>query len=349
MTLVDRYIYAVTRRLPEQQREDIARELQSLIEDQLAERAGAHAASDEDVEAVLTELGAPVTLAAKYTGRPRSIIGPELYDTYLALLKVVLPAVAFAMLIAMTIRYAAAPPQSFGQIFGYLSGTFIWTPLSVVIQVFAWLTVLFALIEHFLGENQATHGQPADWKPADLPEVPAQDATVKRSGPIASMVLWVIGFLVFTFAAGQFGLSLFTRNGVPVLLLNVNALSVALPLIDLCFAIGLVKASIKLIFGRYTLHLAILNTALSGVALLLALLVFSQFSIWNQNFPQQVAQVFSVSLPAGFDAAQAVLISARVLLGLIIFAFVIETAVTWVRTVRNRPDAQGQYHTLTQG
>lgn len=39
MELVDRYIHAVTARLPEAQREDIKRELQSLIEDMLEERS----------------------------------------------------------------------------------------------------------------------------------------------------------------------------------------------------------------------------------------------------------------------------------------------------------------------
>ncbi|HEU5199868.1 MAG TPA: hypothetical protein VFU32_09535 [Ktedonobacterales bacterium] len=349
MTMIDRYIYAVTRRLPEQQREDIAKELRSLIDDLLAERVGAHEATEEDVEMVLAELGEPAKLAAKYAGRPRYIIGPELYDTYLALLKVVLPAVAFAMLLAMTIRYAAAPPQSFGQIFGYLSGTFLWTPLSVVIQVFAWLTVFFALIERSMGESRVARARQAEWKPADLPEVPAQDATIKRSGPIASMVLWVLGFLVFTFATGQFGLFLFTSHGAPILLFRPNVLGVALPLIDLCFAIGLIKESIKLAFGRYTLRLALISTALSGVSLLLALVVFSQFSFWNQDFLQQLAQVFHFTLPTGFDAAQAVLISARVLLGLIIFAFVLEMTVTWVGTVRDHHAAQGQHSPLPQG
>lgn len=53
MELIDRYIYVVTQRLPEQQRADIKRELQSLIEDILEEHISTGQTSKEDVESVL--------------------------------------------------------------------------------------------------------------------------------------------------------------------------------------------------------------------------------------------------------------------------------------------------------
>lgn len=71
MEVIDRYIYAVTQRLPEHQREDIHRELQSLIEDMLEERKPTGQASKEEVEEVLLELGPPNELAAKYRGYER--------------------------------------------------------------------------------------------------------------------------------------------------------------------------------------------------------------------------------------------------------------------------------------
>lgn len=38
MELIDRYIYAVTKKLPQKQREDIEKELRTLIDDMLEER-----------------------------------------------------------------------------------------------------------------------------------------------------------------------------------------------------------------------------------------------------------------------------------------------------------------------
>lgn len=74
MEMVNRYIYAVTQKLPQSQREDIAIELRGLIEDMLEERAEQGNGKENDVEEVL-ELGSPRSLADKYRGKKKYIIG----------------------------------------------------------------------------------------------------------------------------------------------------------------------------------------------------------------------------------------------------------------------------------
>jgi uncharacterized membrane protein len=66
MEKLERYIYAVTKKLPEKQRGDIEKELRSLIGDMLADRVGENEASSDDMEAVLIELGNPNELADQY-------------------------------------------------------------------------------------------------------------------------------------------------------------------------------------------------------------------------------------------------------------------------------------------
>jgi hypothetical protein len=112
MEVIDRYIYAVTQRLPEQQREDIKRELQSLIEDMLEERISTGQASKEDVESVLLELGHPNELAVKYRGNERYLIGPMLIDTYLTTLKIVLASIIIGLTAFFHHRYI---PFAFGE------------------------------------------------------------------------------------------------------------------------------------------------------------------------------------------------------------------------------------------
>ena len=72
MDLVDRYIYAVTQKLPQAQRRDIADELHGLIEDMRDERAETSKTSENDIEEVLLELGNPRELADKYRGRTKA-------------------------------------------------------------------------------------------------------------------------------------------------------------------------------------------------------------------------------------------------------------------------------------
>jgi len=82
MNLIDLYIYEVTRRLPEKNREDIALELRSTIEDMLPEHY-----KEEEVKAVLTKLGNPAILANSYRDQPMYLIVSKEFAKHLLLKK----------------------------------------------------------------------------------------------------------------------------------------------------------------------------------------------------------------------------------------------------------------------
>lgn len=330
MEMIERYIYAVTRHLPEKQREDIAKELRSLIEDMIAEQMGEREATDNDVEAVLKTLGEPARLAAKYSVRPRYVIGPELFDKYIALLKITLPAVALAILVASIIRYISAPELIIGTVIGSTLGEI----LDAVIQVFAWLTAIFALVERFAADTIAKEWKKDDWDPVDLPDVPIKEAAFKRSETIVSIIFIFIFLIFLNFSAGQFSFYLPENNRTLLQIFNPSVLHSYLWLINICFGIEIVKEILKIVIGRYNLKLAIINTALGIAALILALIPFSNFNIWNQTFVQQLANAGVITLPANFDPAQPMLIGAKVVIGLIIFSFVSETAHMLFHTFR---------------
>ena len=81
-SLVDRYVYTALRRVPEQQRADIDRELRASIEDAVDARVDAGEEHDAAVTATLTELGDPDRLADSYAGRPGYLIGPALFTPW---------------------------------------------------------------------------------------------------------------------------------------------------------------------------------------------------------------------------------------------------------------------------
>lgn len=107
--LIERYIYAVIKTLPTRMREDVERELHSLISDMLEERCQDMPSTEHDVLVVLTELGRPAELAAKYRPERASyLIGPGYYAAYKFLLGLVLAAVAFGLAVASVITACAA-------------------------------------------------------------------------------------------------------------------------------------------------------------------------------------------------------------------------------------------------
>lgn len=171
MNLIEVYIHEVVRRLPEKNRQDIALELKSTVEDMLPEDY-----SEKEVKLVLENLGSPVTLASGYRDLPMHLIGPRYYDTYITLFKMIVPIAAIVAVIAL-----------FAEFFmGYRGEESILTTLinlfsfglakiiEVGIQVFFWLTLTFAILERM---DKGKEAEPITaslkkWSPDDLKNIP---------------------------------------------------------------------------------------------------------------------------------------------------------------------------------
>jgi hypothetical protein len=170
MKLIDLYIYEVTRRLPEKNREDIALELQSTIEDMLPAEP-----TEDEVKRVLVQLGNPAVMASGYLDRPMHLIGPKYFDVYVSLLKIVLPIamiVAFISLFGETIATMSSE-KTLPTIILTIIGQGIWQLLSTAMQAAFWITVVFVVIER---TEKAADQIPVTmnfkkWTPEDLKNV----------------------------------------------------------------------------------------------------------------------------------------------------------------------------------
>lgn len=165
-TLTERYVQEVVRRIPADQRGDVADELRATIADM------AEARTDETPEAaeraVITELGDPIRLAAKYADRPLSLIGPDLYPAYMRLLVTLLTTVLPIVVIVIVVVDAMD-----GKAVGSLFGTAIGGVLTVGGQMIAWLTVVFALIDRVQRRDEVAKS--VEWSPDTLPELRKPD------------------------------------------------------------------------------------------------------------------------------------------------------------------------------
>ncbi|GLK48116.1 hypothetical protein GCM10017620_10890 [Brevundimonas intermedia] len=125
MDLVESYLKAVAAQLPKATRDDIVAELRDEIMgrlEALEERLG-RAPSDDEVEALLREVGHPLTVAARYRAGPQALIGPELYPWWLFAVKTALLVMACVTLIGLVVRVFSGDlyaGQAIGQAFGSL-------------------------------------------------------------------------------------------------------------------------------------------------------------------------------------------------------------------------------------
>jgi len=181
---IDRYIYAVTKRLPAAMRDDVKAELEANIQDMMAE--------DPDNEALLQEklqkLGHPRVLANNYRGSERYVIRPEYYDDYVSALKIVGTIFLIVGLVTGFLEAITALPNTgFPQVFEtILNGIFdnLWEAL---LNAFVWTTIGFWIAGTVTQKQNKT-----DWKLSDLPELPdKQTLLISRAGHRASAAMAV--------------------------------------------------------------------------------------------------------------------------------------------------------------
>jgi len=150
MDLVDSYVRAVAKALPERQREDISRELSEDLRSQVEDRQRelGRPLSRAEQEALLKQRGNPLLLAARYRQDQRSLtigrelIGPVLFPFYVKVLSFNLGltlVVIGAIFLALSIS---------GQRLGF-GDMFSTSLLQVFIQL-AIVTLIFSLVQHHL-------------------------------------------------------------------------------------------------------------------------------------------------------------------------------------------------------
>jgi len=146
---MNQYISGVTRRIPKNMRQDVSRELESLITDMLEKRCGSVVPTEHDIKVVLAELGGPFELAAKY-GPDRSLISGKYYYVYILTLKIVLLCTAFGITLADIINLFSGKGVWYMAILNWVGSLWIgfWIAFGIV-------TFVFAIIERAIN---AKHG-----------------------------------------------------------------------------------------------------------------------------------------------------------------------------------------------
>lgn len=285
MELVERYIYAVTQKVSPSQRSDIAKELRSLIEDMLEEQTHGKVVSEGDIEAVLMELGNPKELARQYRGTKKYLIGPELFNSYITILKIVLVTASIVMGGIFVIQVILEPVSILDHFINFIVSIVTGLPTA-----FGWTTLCFAAAEHFTNFDEKELKIDKDWTPRDLPPIP-QKGTIKRSEPIAGIVFYTALLLFFTFSSNFFGVWIFDDGfSGTVPFINEEASILFLLFIVVALGFGIMKESLKLIYGQWNMKIVVFTLLLNTISLLAIIYIIMQPGFWNPDFMEQLVQ-----------------------------------------------------------
>jgi hypothetical protein len=202
MELIDRYVAEVGRKLPAKMRPDIEKELRSILEDMLDDRAqAAGQPADEDMTvALLMEYGSPSQVAATYSA-PRYLIGPALYPTYVMVMRVVVMALSIAAVVVLAVNlvfHGTSGSQIGGAVLASLSILFngSLTALGVV-------TLIFAINERY---NPNFKPDKEEWNPRELEPVVKPTNQIKTGEIIASIVFNVIAIIILNLYYDRIGI-----------------------------------------------------------------------------------------------------------------------------------------------
>jgi len=279
--LVERYIYAVSKKLPRKLRKDVSDELNSIISDMLEERCGSLVPSEKDVLMVLTELGTPHELAVKYKGNAQDcLIGEPHFSSYLWWLKLAAVITIIISFINHITLFFSRPPSN------YIVFVLELIPelISNFFTAFGIVTLIFAVL-YYKGIRVESEAENL----LDLPEVS------KKSNEISKWdCIWTIGFSVLfivLFLGIPGSMSIF-KDGVQVPVFNIEMLRNYWYILVAIAGVGIIDSAFGLLEKRYTTRVMIVNLISNIIEAGLFVFMFTRRQVFNPDAIYALTNIF---------------------------------------------------------
>ncbi|WP_422122451.1 HAAS signaling domain-containing protein [Planococcus sp. X10-3] len=299
MEWIDRYIGEVTRRLPVKEREDIAQELHSTMEDMLPPGY-----TEVEERELLMKFGDPARLAGRYRSQPMYLIGPRFFDLYLMLLKIIIPIVLTVVLVVLIITtiFTGAGETSVVNVIVSLIGDSIAAAFDVVIGVFFWVTLVFVILEWVDRTNRASGKSTIvlpdkGWTPDDLAasnELMPKRSTIARSEPAVDLIWTAIWVSIYFNADALVGIYGGSSNGFELItpVFNQSVLLSYWPLVVLVIILQVLMDIWKWTRRRWDINLATFNMVVNALSLLAIFLIFRNPQIFAEGFLGWLTDLF---------------------------------------------------------
>ena len=180
--LIERYIYAATKKMSLKIRNDVADELRTLIYDTIDERYNNKEITLTDAKIVLMELGSPNQLYEKYdNSSDKCLIGQPYYNYYKDILKIVLICTIFGIVLSYIIN-----------IENQTLSKFISDIIFAGILSFSFVTLIFIFMYKF---NVQFINNDIDFD--KLPKLPNNNIKTNKYFSLLSILFAVIFLILF--------------------------------------------------------------------------------------------------------------------------------------------------------
>jgi len=322
---IERYIYDVTRRLPKENQEEVKAELNANIYDMLPENP-----SEEDINKVLHELGHPREIANNYKEQKRYLISPLYYDDYIRVLKIVLIIAGVVSLVLSSIdAIIDVNSESILEAFGYVFSQTISQFISTLISMFAFVTLIFWLIE-----KNSIHIKPNEWKLKDLPDLPEPKKTnISKAGTMVSLIFHVIFSVIFiVFLMRYVSVTGWYENDVLIApFFNKNVTDQFIVFFIISAIIGFILHLVQLYIGQWQPKVAICYTANALISVTIGLLFINQPNLISFGFIAKLASVMEESTTYISNGIRNIVVVVTVIA---VIGTIIDLISMWLKTMK---------------
>ncbi len=176
MNLIDKYIYAIGEKLPVGSREEIKKELKSLLLDELEISYGP-TPTDEQIEKVIYEFGSPTQVAQRYKNN-NPLIASKFTEIYLMISKIIIFAMTVAFFVIFVINFLKndfLSTNTLNEVFKLIKNiiTSSFTGIGV-------LTIIFMAISKYLADKNIDFN--SEWSIKDLDCIEKEEVKVSKVG-----------------------------------------------------------------------------------------------------------------------------------------------------------------------
>jgi len=270
MDLIDRYIHQVGRYLPNKQRADTQSDLCSSLLDSLGVEKE-NDADEEEIVAILKELGPPQQVAATYRPADQFLIGPALYPFFRMVVGVVLVALTGALLLSLGINVfiGQAPPNLLQPAFIF---EFIANLFTSLMSAFGMTVLIFAILQR-IGVRPDT--EEGEWDPRTLP--PIEDTSmVDRRGTVIEITVSLAFLALLWFLPTKIGTVVSSGRGIII----TPVIKDYLPWISAALLITIVLDLVILREGCWTVLTRIAKIGSNLFSIYVLYLLVSGHSAW---------------------------------------------------------------------
>jgi len=294
--LIDRYLDAVKRYLPEEIAEDVGMELRANIEDMLPENY-----TEDDVYQVLMKLGSPRKLANEYNPQKKYLIGPGYYDKYVSVLKKVIGICVFVSLVIAFLGWMIESSADWYEAnnLANLVGSIISSSITGALQGAFWVTLVFVLLERSGVEAGYIPAFHKEWTPNDLPELTTNHKKKISRGEILVSMFFTILFTAVIYLQPQL-IALYSLGGKDnvkvTALFNIERLDLYMPFILMLVVIKLGIFVWKYITESWNKPLSIVNAVYNISICVLILVMLCDKLLINEAIISALADLRKVSV-----------------------------------------------------